>query len=486
MFTQQKCVLCLIILLAIAGAQQYHYFVTTSNSYDATAFNNSRKVVTHYGEGPNDTIHVVYHSSDSIYYTCTTDGGPSWQTPLALHPGTNPAFDIDRDGFRHMVWQYFDTVGSNFDIYYDCLDDWAPPINVSESSGNSILPDLVVDSNLVVHITWTEQVNYYNHIYYRSCELGMLTDTVRISEYGSAQATHSHSSISIFQPNYRIYVLWCCVDTSAYTPFHIMLRYKEGTTWSSTTPLAADSHVLRNPALDFSHGVESLSACWEDSTSGNLEATFYGGNGGGYATQGRSRYPVISTVGTTWSYLFWQEDSLGYDDIYYHLYYEYAAGWYASGSLRELFTIQEPVRYPNCCGAYLVWTQGENPPYSIYLADFGYPIGMKESKNNYQSISLNITPNPFIEETAIQYGNEHRTKGIALEIYDILGRLVRQFDYTMPYTDTHAQSGGAIRLSNQITWHGDDNFNNKLPAGTYFCVLKSGTDIFVKKIVKAE
>lgn len=474
MFTQQKYVLCFAIFLATAAAQQYHYFVTTSNSSDATAFNNSHKVVTHYGEGPNDTIHVVYHSSDSIYYTCTTDGGPSWQTPLALHPGTNPAFDRDRYGFRHIAWQYFDIADSNFEIYYDCLDDWSPPINVSESSGNSIFPDLVVDSNFVVHITWTEQIDDYSHIYYRSCELGVLTDTVRISEYGSAQAAHSHSSISIFQPNYRIYVLWCCVDTSTYTPYHIVYRYKEGTTWFSTIPLAADWQTLRHPSLDFSHGEEPLSACWEDSTSGNLEATFYGGNGGGYATQGRSLFPVISTVGTTWSYLFWQEDSAGCEDIYYHLYYEFAGGWYASGSLRELFTIQEPVKYPNCCGAYLVWTQGENPPYSIYFADFGYPIGIQESETNHQSISLTITPNPFIEETEIKYGKEHRAKDIVLEIYDISGRLLRQYDYT------------TIRLSNKITWHGDDNFNKKLPAGTYFCVLKTGSDIFVKKIVRVE
>lgn len=335
MFIKQTCLVFFVFFLSTAYAQLYHYFVTTSNSFDATACNNSHKVVTHYGEGENDTIHVVYHSSDSIYYTFTTDRGPSWQTPIALHPGIHPAFDIDRNGFRHVVWQGLDTTGSNYEIYYDCLDDWCMPVNVSESSGNSILPDLVVDSNFVIHITWTEHVNDYTHIYYRSNELGILSDTVRISKYGSAQAIHSHSSIGLFQPNYRVYVVWCCVDTSTYTPYHIVSRYKEETNWSSPALLASDWHVLRHPSLDFSHGEESLSACWEDSTSGNLEAIFYGGNGGGFATQGRSLYPVISTVSTTWSYLFWQEDSAGYDDIYYHLYYEFA-GWYA-GFLRELF-----------------------------------------------------------------------------------------------------------------------------------------------------
>jgi hypothetical protein len=248
--------------------------------------------------------------------------------------------------------------------------------------------------------------------------------------------------------------------------------------------------VLRNPALDFSHGEEFLSACWEDSTSGNLEATFYGGNGGGYATQGRSLNPVISTVSFTWSYLFWQEDSAGYDDIYYHLYYECGGGWYQYGSLRELFSIQEPVRFPNCCGAYLVWTQGENPPYDIYFADFGYPIGVRESENRSESISLNIVPNPFKQITDIRYepappGGERPgmtdtntvAEGITMRIYDISGRVVRDFSYLL----SHISYPISV-----ITWYGKDNFGRELPTGVYFLVLKTKENALRKKIVRVE
>ena len=480
MFSQPKFLFCLVILWIFASAQYNHYFVTTSNSFDATAFNNSHKIVTQNGEWLSDTLHIVYYSSDSIYYTFTTDGGHSWQTPIVLHPGIYPAFDIDGFGFRHVAWQYFDTTSGNYEIYYDCLDDWCAPINVSESPGNSILPDLVIDSNLFAHITWTEEVNGRNQIYYRSCESGVLSDTFRISDYGSAQATHSHSSISIFQPNYRVYVLWCCVDAGSYTPYHIVYRYKEGSNWSSATPLAEHWQVLRHPSLDFSHGDESLSACWEDSSSDNLETTFYGGNGGGYSTQGRSMYPVISTVGITWSYLFWQEDSAGYDDIYYHLYYEFTGGWYDSGSLRSLFNIQEPIRFPNCCGAYLVWTQGESPPYSIYFADFGYPIGIEEVKASNKSISLSIVPNPFKQITDIRYEmTDINTvaEGTTMRIYDISGRLVKAFLHLL----SHISYPTSV-----ITWHGEDNFGRELPAGTYFCVLQGQNQILVEKIVKIE
>lgn len=64
-----------------------------------------------------------------------------------------------------------------------------------------------------------------------------------------------------------------------------------------------------------------------------------------------------------------------------------------------------------------------------------------------------------------------------MRIYDISGRLVRDFSYLLSHI-TYPIS--------VITWHSDDSFGKKLPAGTYFCVLKTGKDIFLKKIVKIE
>jgi hypothetical protein len=455
---------------------QYH-FVTTSNSFDATAFNNSHKIVTQNGEWMSDTIHVVYHSSDSVYYIFTTDEGISWQTPVAFHEGICPALDVDTYGFRHVAWQYFHSGSGNYEVYYDCLDDWAPPINVSESSGNSILPDLVIDSSLVVHITWTEDVDGYNQIFYRSCDNGVLSDTFRISDYGSVQATNSHSSISIFQPDNRIYILWACVDTSSYTPYHILYRYKEGSNWSITNSLAEHWHVLRHPSLDFCHGLDSLSACWEDSTSGNLEAFFYGGNpGGGYPTQGHSMYPVISTVGENWSYVFWQEDSSGYIEINYNLYYLWAGGWYDGGSLRALFNISEPIRFPNCCGAYLIWTQGQTSPYSLYFADFEYPIGIENTKTECKTISLSIAPNPFSKLTNIKFQTPSSKSQVTMSIYDATGRLARSF----PVTNLCNPNKSVV----SVYWDGTDDYGKELPTGTYFCILNNNNESFLKKVVK--
>jgi hypothetical protein len=230
---------------------------------------------------------------------------------------------------------------------------------------------------------------------------------------------------------------------------------------------------MRHPSLDYGHGQDTLSFCYEDSTSGNMEATFYGGNGGGYPTPGYSTYPVVSTVGFTWSYLFWQEDSAGYNDILYDLYY-FMSGW-TQGSL----SIQESVRFPSASGAYLIWTQGDNPPYSIYFHDFGYPIGIQEDR---QACKMNISakPNPFVQMTDIRCqmtDGELRTRdnGYELKIYDNSGRLVK---------DLGRLSGIANQLS--VTWFGDDYAGNELPGGIYFFVVRDLQKNFLLKIVKLD
>lgn len=467
----QKCVLCIIICVTLGFCQYEHYFVTTVNSADATAFSNSHKIATRNGELPSDTIHFVYHDNDTIYYIRTLDRGATWQTPTALAPGLYPALDIDDSQFRHVAWQQFDTITSSYDVYYDCLDDWAPPTNISESAGNSTHPDVVLDDHQTAHIVWTEEIGGYCYIYYRTCIGSMPGDTMRLSDSGSAEATYSYPSTSILGPNSRVYVAWDCLDTASYSPYQIHIRYKQGSTWSVVNSYA---HYLpmRHSSLDYGHGgMETLSFCYEDSTSGNLEATFEGGSGGGYPTEGRSEYPVVSTVGDVWSYLYWQEDSAGYEDICYHFYY-FMTGW-NRGSVRSLFSITEPIHYPSCCGAYLVWTQGTTPPYSIFFADFGYPIATNETNEAQLSMPL-IRPNPFAERVTVTWSSQNREAQSAV-IYDVSGRIIKLLK---------PQQGSNHELS--ATWQGRDEAGNRVPAGIYLCVLNTGVADRVVKIVKTE
>jgi hypothetical protein len=462
------------LTITLQYAQYQMYFVANSNSAEATAFNNSHKIALE--QPPTSTINVVFESSDTVYFVFTFDNGQTWSTPQTIYPGKYPAIDVSQQGFRYLAWQTLDTLHNTYDIYYDCIDDWSPPMNISQSASHSIIPDLVVDSNEVVNIVWTEDVGGYNQIYHRVVFQGILGDTLRLSDFGSNEAAYTRPSISIFQPSNRVYAIWQCYDSLCYSPYQIHLRYKENDTWSQTTSWA---HYLpmRHPSLDYSHGQDTLSFCYEDSTSGNMEATFYGGNGGGYSTLGHSTLPVVSTVGGTWSYLFWQEDSAGYVDILYHLYYE-MSGW-TQGSLRDYFGIQETVRFPSTSDAYLIWTQGDNPPYGVYFADFGYPIGIQETRQ-ISKLSLSARPNPFNQMTDIRCqitDNELRTwdNGYQLKIYDSSGRLVKNIELL-----------SVIGYPLSVKWFGDDNAGNELPAGIYFVTTKGSKEHRLFKLVKLD
>jgi len=80
-------------------------------------------------------------------------------------------------------------------------------------------------------------------------------------------------------------------------------------------------------------------------------------------------------------------------------------------------------------------------------------------------------PNPFSYATEIKYYLSHNAKHIELKIYDITGRLVRQWD-----TETGRQR-------DQIIWDGKDSRDKLLPSGIYFCELKVDEQRLIEKLI---
>jgi flagellar hook assembly protein FlgD len=64
--------------------------------------------------------------------------------------------------------------------------------------------------------------------------------------------------------------------------------------------------------------------------------------------------------------------------------------------------------------------------------------------------------------TVIRFSIGQGAESIALKIYDVSGRLVRQWDYS------------TIRQSDHIVWDGTDQNDRKVPAGVYFVRFEAG------------
>lgn len=85
---------------------------------------------------------------------------------------------------------------------------------------------------------------------------------------------------------------------------------------------------------------------------------------------------------------------------------------------------------------------------------------------------LKIYPNPFSRQLTIYLNTEQHDQAEVLKIYDITGRLIRQFN------DLFVQSG------NNIIWDGKDISGQSVPAGVYFVRLESGDCTQTKKVIK--
>jgi hypothetical protein len=87
---------------------------------------------------------------------------------------------------------------------------------------------------------------------------------------------------------------------------------------------------------------------------------------------------------------------------------------------------------------------------------------------------LDLSPNPFRQMTQIKFSTWQSAKGMKLSIYDIAGRLVKDFSLST----THSL------LPTTVAWDGTDNSEHRLSAGVYFCRLDAGDISITKKIVK--
>jgi hypothetical protein len=120
---------------------------------------------------------------------------------------------------------------------------------------------------------------------------------------------------------------------------------------------------------------------------------------------------------------------------------------------------------------HLAWTDQRLGSSDIYYKRGENETSIKETERlkvaNLPKIS--VFPNPFFRETKITFSvapltpfeTSRETEKYKFEIYDVIGRKVKEFMPDKP--------------EGVITWQGTDDFGNYLPAGVYFLRISSAT-----------
>lgn len=104
-------------------------------------------------------------------------------------------------------------------------------------------------------------------------------------------------------------------------------------------------------------------------------------------------------------------------------------------------------------------------------------LAVKEQEKYYRTdLELSIHPNPFTEKIDIRCmiadaGLRIIDNRVQIKIYDVSGRVVRQWDYP------------TMRQSDQIMWTGTDQTGRKVAAGIYFVELKAEDFFKTEKLV---
>jgi len=125
-------------------------------------------------------------------------------------------------------------------------------------------------------------------------------------------------------------------------------------------------------------------------------------------------------------------------------------------------------------------------PHVCYQFVVDYTTGIKYAKGTFVGVKegqdadlhlpiLNISPNPFRDRVEIRLKTTDErlmTKDISLKIYDVGGRVVKNFPLSPVYN-----------LLPPIIWDGRDSAGNKIPSGVYFLQLRIGEHRVMRKTV---
>jgi hypothetical protein len=413
-----------VVQVGSCGAAMYYTEIGPSYINYATAYNNGYKIVPVPQTLPEDTLFAVYsYSVDTLYFAFSYDGGQSWETsPFTATQWGNghyPALDVYNS--LPFVVSEGDSGGQG-DIFLKCPLDWSIPQRICNTPGHSTYPAMVIDDSFNTHIVWQDDSGGDWEIYYCCAHYDTsVSEIVNLSE--NVDIRDTYPTIGIYNGN-EIHVVWERYDSACYSPYSIVHRYLSGGSWSNEDTLAGSIYIpLHHPSLDFCHGEWGISGAWEDSSAGNLDIFFYQGIVGQYPTSGQSRYPVLSTMSTVWAYAYWEDNTDGYDDIY-------GVKLYNPGGKRYMYKFRdeygdEDMHHPNVTNCYVIWTQGNSPPYKVMFACEGYPVGITEEEKGKTSLpELQVTPNPFKQRINIMCSGFSEKQKSDLEIFDISGRLI--------------------------------------------------------------
>jgi hypothetical protein len=226
---------------------------------------------------PIGTIHVVWQDNTpgnyEIFYRRSKNGGTNWSElkRLTYTSGNSchPSVDTGGDGRVHVFWD--DVTPGNAEIFYKNSTDnginWPIAKRLIYNSGNSWACDVMVESNSMIHIFWSDLTPGNAEIYHkRSTNVGstwLSPQRLTWNSGGSWAADACKDSID------HIHVVWHDFSPGSAEIYH-KTSIDGGITWVGTERLTGNSFESSRPKMAISN-VDCIYVVWQDNSMGNYE-----------------------------------------------------------------------------------------------------------------------------------------------------------------------------------------------------------------------
>ncbi|MCK5056225.1 MAG: exo-alpha-sialidase, partial [Candidatus Aminicenantes bacterium] len=197
-------------------------------------------------------INVVWRDNTDILFSHSTDGGSSWSAAVNISNNSGdsykPAITVDSAGNINVAWQ--DISPGNWDIFFsrstDSGSSWSAAVNISNNSGHSLKPAIIVDSAGNINVAWYDYTPGNYDIFFRhSTDNGSSwSAAVNIS---NNSVYSSYPAITVDSAG-NINVAWY-----DYTPGNYDIFFRRstdsGSSWSAAVNISNNSGDSYNPAI---------------------------------------------------------------------------------------------------------------------------------------------------------------------------------------------------------------------------------------------
>lgn len=350
--------------------------LTFDSAFSSTPFNGARCIVVGPAGPDGDVLHLIFFDqrdgNREIYYKRSTNGGTSWGPDVRLTNNAAishfPAIAVS-GAVVHVVWEEYRD--GNGEIYYKRSSDagasWGADTRLTNNSAKSLSPSVAVFDDLV-HLTWFDQRDGNDEIYYKRSDDGGLS-------WGLDTRLTNDSFPSIYPAiaasEAGIHLAW-----EEHRHGNGEIYYKRsidgGATWGIDTRLTNNNAQSFSPSIATSG--EDVNIAWFDQRDGNDEiydkhSTDAGSNWGSdkrvTMDADVSNYPSVSVSGSS-VHLAWFDERDGNTEIYYNLSTDRGATWGTDIRLtNDVARSTDPCLAVAGSNVHVVWTDARDdiPPY---------------------------------------------------------------------------------------------------------------------------